>query len=480
MPLRRTLVVLLVLLPVGGPGAAMVALDARDGSTKWQAGDDSASYAPALPIVVNGHKQVVGYLENALACFDQNDGHLLWKKDLSQGYDEHAAWPIYVEPHLWISAPFRWGSSLLKLSGGKSAAAVEVWHGSLLSNDVFSSVYHKGALYGFDLKDVQAKAHRSSRGMFRCLDLATGAAQWETDQTGHAAVLVADEKLVLFNDQGELILARAAPERYEELAHVSLLAGEICWTPPALDRGRLYVRNRRNAACVYIGRPDLLKLRSEQQPLTVAEIPQREYHNLAGILGVEPEYAFDVPSNAWLRNWFWTGLCLLAFAAVLAGGISLAMRPILHRKLGETGIWGLFWALAFVLGTVSMTPLSVQKGEFVFTWPVSLFVAFQATVHQVRLGRQESAGEPTSWRSRCIALAFLVICYGYYVLCRRLSLAFEWVFLSGFVAAIPVALAGRWLARRSARPIVVGIVSTACEFSAYYWASVAWLWWKYP
>jgi hypothetical protein len=171
---------------------------------------------------------------------------------------------------------------------------------------------------------------------------------------------------------------------------------------------------------------------------------------------------------------------LLSLAAVLAGLITLALRPILHRRLGEPGIRRLFWFFAFVLGAVSMTPLSLHRGELVFTWPVSLFVAFQAVVQQVRMGHKETGVAPTPWRSRCVALLFLVICYGYYLLCRRLSLAFEWVFLSGFIAAIPVALAGRWLSRSSARPILVGIVSTGLEFSAYFWASVAWLWWKYP
>jgi outer membrane protein assembly factor BamB len=122
----------LVLLPVGGPGAGMVALDARDGSTRWQSGDDAASYMPAFPISVAGRWQVIGYFENALAAFDEEVGQLLWRRELSQGYDEHAAWPVYVEPNLWISAPFRWGSSLLKLSAGDAVDATEVWHSRLL------------------------------------------------------------------------------------------------------------------------------------------------------------------------------------------------------------------------------------------------------------------------------------------------------------------------------------------------------------
>ena len=85
-----------------------------------------------------------------------------------------------------------------------------------------------------------------------------------------------------------------------------------------------------------------------------------------------------------------------------------------------------------------------------------------------------------SWQSRTIALAFLAVCVVYYLLCRRLSLVFEWVFLSGFAAAIPVALAGRWLSRRSPGPMIYNVVFTAASFAAYFWGSVAWLWWKYP
>src|SRR5206468_1467261 len=138
-----------------------------------------------------------------------------------------------------------------------------------------------------------------------------------------------------------------------------------------------------------IGRADLLQLSptasgSGQKLLTVAEIPQTAadipqggHYDLAALLGAEPEYMFDVPDKAWLQNWYRTGLCLLSLAAVLAGLTALAMRLIFHQRLGETGIRRLFWIFAFVLGAVSTTALSLHKGELVFTWPVSLFVAFQ-------------------------------------------------------------------------------------------------------
>jgi hypothetical protein len=277
-----------------------------------------------------------------------------------------------------------------------------------------------------------------------------------------------------------LILARASPERYEELARTSVLAGEICWTPPALDRGRLYVRNQQRAACIYVGEANLLDDNSGRQSLTVADIPQGKYHDLAAILGVEPEYAFDVPSDAWLRSWYQTSLAILVAAGIATAAVKMGLRFVLQKTIAETTTWAIFWTLAFFAGVGAMTPLSHWRNEFVFTWPVSLFVAFQATMHQVRVSRRGMRGETNNLRSRLVALMFLAICVGYYVLCRRLSLVFEWAFLCGFGAAIPVSLVGRWLARRSARPLILDFVFTAGSFSAYYWGSVAWLWWKYP
>jgi len=469
----------LVLLPVGGPGAAVVALDARDGSTKWQAGDDAASYTPVLPITINGHRQVVAYLENALVCFDHDRGRLLWRLELSQGYDEHAAWPIYEEPTLWISAPFRWGSSLMKLSAD-GAAPEAIWHSERLSNDVFSSVCHAGFLYGFDLRDIQAKTHRSSNGRFRCLDLKTGEPRWETDQTSHTSVLVADGKLILFNDRGELILARATPEKYEELARVAVLTGEIGWTPPALCRGRLYMRNQHQAACIYIGLPELLEREGAQPPLTVADIPQGKYHDLASILGVEPEYFFDVPTNELLRSWYVYGLAILLAAGIAAAAAISFVKLIFRKSVSGTATWAVFWGLAFLGGALAVRPLSLWRNEFVFTWFVSLFVVFQAVMQQVRLTSAQPRERVEAWRSTIVVLLFLGSCAGYYLLCRRLSLVFEWVFLGGFGAAVPLAVAGRWLARRSAYPAAWHAVSTVAEFTAYYWGSVIWLWWKYP
>ena len=57
----------------------------------------------------------------------------------------------------------------------------------------------------------------------------------------------------LVERRGPATLARASPEGYRELCRADILPGEICWTAPALNRGRLFLRTPTRAACVFVG-----------------------------------------------------------------------------------------------------------------------------------------------------------------------------------------------------------------------------------
>ncbi|MBC7966907.1 MAG: PQQ-like beta-propeller repeat protein, partial [Fuerstia sp.] len=434
----------LVILPVGCANASMIALDAKTGSVKWRSGDDVGSYAPAFPITFQSRPLVLGYLENALVCHDRSTGQLLWRHDLSQGYDEHSSWPLYREPHLWISSPFRAGSEMLELTSDPEIPVRSLGKQSLMSNDIFSSVLIDGAIYGFDVREPQAKTHRTTRGVFRCIDFATGAECWsvgdgrplrqnsgdappatasqDTPLIGHATVIAVDGKLILFNDLGELILARATRERFEELARVSVLAGEICWTQPALSHGRLFVRNQSRAACVFLGDPQTLQQDVRSQAMTTAEIPQTAYFDWASvILGVEPEYAFDLPSLRWFKLWF--QICLFG---ILCGCLLItAMLTVIPKFRNASPLFRetAFWGIVFLVGACGTTFLSPALDEFVFTWPVCLFAVFQPFIDRVVLKRRQMTRRERL-HSGLSFVVFLGGCLLYFLACRRLSLVF--------------------------------------------------------
>lgn len=477
-----------VLLPVGGVGASMVALDARDGSIVWRSGDDAASYAPAYPITLRDRTCVLGYLQNVLVCHDLETGELMWRHMLSAGYDEHSAWPLYSEPYLWISSPFQAGSELLEITTDVERPVRTVWKSRHLSNDIFSSVLVDGAVYGFDLHEAQSKTHRPSRGTFVCQDFMTGEVLWSVGdpkrrfvkrqadgnadaRVGHATVIVADGMLIMLNDTGELILARVNPNRYEELARVSILGGEICWTQPAIHRKRLFVRNHSRAACVYLGDPRDLESATRDRAITAADVPQREYVDLAAmILGIEPEYAFDLPSLQWLRTWF-----TVSVFGILGGSflLTLVVRGVVGARMEYDISRCLFWFTSYIFGAVGTTLFSRWQGDFVFTWPVCIFVAFQAAVAETRSRKQHSVSWLMRLRSAAAAVLLVASCLAYFLLCRRLSLVFEWVFLCGFVAALPFSIVGaQWNRARKWR-VVWEASLTLLAFASFYWGAAA-------
>ena len=204
---------------------------------------------------------------------------------------------------------------------------------------------------------------------------------WSSDRPGQATIVAADGKLLLFNDRGEVLLVRADPHRYEELGRTEVFRGEICWTAPSLDHGRLYLRSPTRAACLYVGKPEQMEPPSTGLAMPTSAIPKGHRVELSWLMGAERECPFELPDA-----WELTAGTLWSLAAVAAAGLSgggtskarcgSAMAGRLGGLLGSS-----FWLGILVFG-VAATPIGNRySSEFVFTWPLWLFA-----VHQTRAG----------------------------------------------------------------------------------------------
>ena len=481
----------IIFLPVGGKDASMVALSESDGSVIWQSGNDAISYCSAYPIEFEGHRLVVGYFKNTLCLFDRKSGRQVARITVSDAYDEHSAWPIYHEPYLWVSGPFRAGSHLLEIvKSGEDFRLSTVYKSRSMSNDVASSVLIDGKLYGFDLRDVQSKVHRPSRGQFVCMDFMTGEVDWtngsisrrrlESDvisssahssstDIGHSSLIAADNKLILFNDVGELILCRQQSDEFIQLARTHVLGGEICWTQPTLLNRCVYVRNHSKAVCVYLGELDLLDLETNQLKYA-SELKPDQYVDLASIvLGTEPKYAMTAPNLNWLLRWY---LISLIVGWVVIPAVVVAIGSILGIQSAR---W-LFLGMLFVLGLFGTTLSGHWLQQFYFSWPIALAVVFEVLICDINASRK--SGKANSWLPRVCLLIFVGICGLFFWFCRRLSLAFEWSFLIGFPAALPIL----WLSTGSKSNSVLTWQRWAISvlaFSAFYWAGAGIILWKY-
>jgi hypothetical protein len=64
-------------------------------------------------------------------------------------------------------------------------------------------------------------------------------------------MMSADGRLIITSEKGELVIARADPQKFDVLARAQVLPKTKCWTSPVLANGRIYVRNAAgDVACV--------------------------------------------------------------------------------------------------------------------------------------------------------------------------------------------------------------------------------------
>jgi outer membrane protein assembly factor BamB len=431
-----------VVVPVGGVDAAVVALDAATGDIVWKAGNDAASYCSVLPITLEKKPLFVALLQTSILILDPEQGQILWREEFSTGYDEHSAWPLYAEPMLVFASPFRGGAQAYRLSwanagtGRKKLTAKPAWQSTELSNDVASSLVVDGNIYGFDLRDQQAKAHRPSRGEFRCLELQTGRVRWSSAQPGHAVGLAADGKIWLLNDHGELVVIRANPQRYEELGRMSVFPDEICWTAPALSDGRLWLRSHGRVTCLDVRAQGLSA--PEPTELRLASYLSIPWHRL---LNGEREHPFEKPTLTEFAHWFAAGCLFVLVPVSIVATIARRLQPSRRHLLTIcwlTTAWGLF-----------ATPvLNAWSEEFQFTWPVALSSALVAALLSSAQLAAQPADRARRRRARAAGLLFIALCCGYFVVLRRLSLPHEWIFLIGLLPGIVVLWPmARWIQR---------------------------------
>jgi outer membrane protein assembly factor BamB len=471
-------------IPVGGIGASVIAVDAKTGAEIWKCGDGPASYATPLVVSFENRPLVITPLENSLLCADAETGAKLWEFELSTGYDEHSAAPVYREPFLMLAAPFRSGAKCFRIvEDGDGSRLVSSWETREMSNDIASSVLVGDLLLGFDLKDPQSRLHRPSRGQYRSLDWNTGRTLWSSDLPGHANAIVADGKLLLFNDRGELRLARVDVDGYHELAKSTVLGDEVCWTAPALSDGRVYLRSQSRAVCLFIGRDEPRTTRPVQ---TVESIPKAARFDPLILLGGEREFPAATPEIEELAFSFaWTAGLL-----VTCWGLYFLIPALLGFHSGDrqdgvlatsdrssTLLKAAYWISLVAAGALASPLLNPRLDSFLFSWPLAVWALMQLAVERsVDAVRQKSRS--AAWRARGAIVLFAAGCGAYFHACRLSGLATEWAFLTGFVVAGPLAmLVQRGLGPRLRRVWVV-VIAHLLSYSVCYWAGAAFMKWK--
>ena len=224
---------LVVVLPGGPAGRSVVAYERRTGTRRWSALNDKQAYSAPMLATIGGARQILIITARRLVSLTPEDGEVLWEYPWPTANDINASQPVILPPgnRVLLSSGYGHGAAVIEVTNDAGRFGTRlVWEHGRLKNRFSSSVVHDGFIYGLD------------ETILTCLNADTGEVAWKGGRYGHSQFVLASGHLVLLTEDGDLVLVRATPDRHEEVVRFPVLEGKT-WNHPALDRGRLLVRN---------------------------------------------------------------------------------------------------------------------------------------------------------------------------------------------------------------------------------------------
>ncbi|MHC4401105.1 MAG: PQQ-binding-like beta-propeller repeat protein [Planctomycetota bacterium] len=226
----------LVIFDTGADGNSTVALDKTSGRKVWGVGHDLAGYATPIPFKHAGRRGVLVFKARAMVAHDLATGRELWRIGWKTYYDCNASTPTVVGDKLFISTGYGGRSArgaLFQLGDGEPR---QMWLNQDLETKMNSAVVYEGHVYCVSEK---------SGGQLMCFDLSDGAVVWaDPSFARYGTLMIAGGKLVVLDEEGELVIADATPDGYRELARAKVLNSR-CWVMPVLARGRIYAKSNK-------------------------------------------------------------------------------------------------------------------------------------------------------------------------------------------------------------------------------------------
>ena len=240
---------LLILLAGGKPGACVIALDKRTGREVWKALDDTASNSSPLIVTAGGRRQLIVWTDNSVTSLNPMTGETYWRETMVTSSNDSIPTPVTQKNRLLISG-------LMFELGADQPAARILWPDTLAASKRILSNTSTPMLAGDHVYSAK------SSGELVCLEANTGKQVWGTTNVtelkfGASVHLTPNgDATFLFTDEGNLILARLAPDGYHEISRVHLLAPtsdlgtrKFAWIPPVYADRCVLARNDEELVC---------------------------------------------------------------------------------------------------------------------------------------------------------------------------------------------------------------------------------------
>jgi outer membrane protein assembly factor BamB len=231
-----------VIVHVGGDGnGALTSFDAATGKPRWQwKGDGPGSGSPIIA-TLGGVRQVIAQTQKFLVGVNALNGALLWQLPFTTDFDQNAFTPIVFQD-LVINGGLDQPLTAIRPKLDRGRWIVETVWSNLQSPMFMSSPVLIGkTIYGLTMR---------SKGQFVAIDAASGKTLWHTQgrEGENASMMRSDSLLLASTTEGELVVARANPQKYEEVRRYQI-AQSALWAHPAIAGSSIIVKDVDKVIC---------------------------------------------------------------------------------------------------------------------------------------------------------------------------------------------------------------------------------------
>ncbi len=235
-----------VVMMVGGPSSSLVAFNRKDGLVAWKKHDFKNSTSSPIIINVDGQDQLVAFMYGEIVGVDPNNGNLLWSHPHPVDYGLNTSTPVWgADNLLFMSSGYDGGSRVLKLTrAGDKTSVEELWANRLMRIHFSNAIRVGDVIYG--------SSGDFGPAPFTAVDVKTGKILWRHRSFPRASFLFADNRFIILDEDGHLLLATATAEGLNVTSKVELLKNQS-WTVPSLSGTRLYLRDRKNIVALELG-----------------------------------------------------------------------------------------------------------------------------------------------------------------------------------------------------------------------------------
>jgi outer membrane protein assembly factor BamB len=224
----------LVMQTGGEDGHSISALDPATGELVWSTGDEAVYYQSPTILSFDGEEQILALTNDSIQGLRPKTGEVLWRHEhqIDEGVFLGYLQPVPMgDGRVLLTA---WTeSALFRIEkAGQAYRAEKTWTSRALTlrGGMAVPAPYQGHIYGF------------SGRFLGCIDAATGEPVWRSRTPGEGNLVLVDGHLVILAESGEVVVAAATPDGYQEEARLAVLEdGQV--TRPTFASGRIFVRN---------------------------------------------------------------------------------------------------------------------------------------------------------------------------------------------------------------------------------------------